>query len=265
MKRIIVSAVLIFVCSVTVFVNYASVMSDRYVPKKSVSSGVQKLESLEKNSVDKAQISIDAVEKEKQQNALNGDKQNEIKKIIKKIDKGEKTFSQAFRNVWFVGDSLMNGLATYNVINNNHVISQVSASLFHLEDNYSKIVQARPPVLILHYGLNMISPQDVHLNNFISKYSSIIERLKKDLPQTRIIVSLLFPVDRSRATAPRFGAVDKWNNALVNMCKKEKVEYLNSSSVLKAHNECYAKDGIHQSKSFYIYWLKFIMLKKEIY
>lgn len=265
MKRKIISVILICAFGFAFYANYSSLLKNKNTPSGDINQGVSVLEQLELRSVDEAGKSIEVIEQKRLANERNKDRKKEIQKVIKLIDKGEKSFAGVFKKVWFVGDSLMNGLEVYGILNQNHIISQVSASLYHLEENYDKIVSARPPVLILHYGINMISAQDVHLNNFIKQYSSIIKNLKKDLPGTRIIVSLLFPVDRSLAKAERFGAVSKWNKALVKMCKDEKVEYLDSSSVLKAHKECYAKDGIHQSKAFYVYWLKFIMLEKGIY
>ena len=81
-----------------------------------------------------------------------------------------------------------------------------------------------------------------------------------------IIVSLIFPVDRSVAKAERFGRIPKYNKALVKMCRELKVEYLDSASVLKAHKECYGSDGIHQLRPFYEkHWLRFIMEEKGIY
>ena len=120
-------------------------------------------------------------------------------------------------------------------------------------------------MLIIHYGINMISGNQQSLDSFIKTYTGHIKTLKKQLPDTRIIISLLFPVKRSVAKAPRFAYVDKYNKALIKMCKALKVEYLDSSSVLKAHPECYGGDGIHLSKVFYAqYWLKFIIKEKGI-
>lgn len=265
LKRQIISAVLICTFALAAFANYYSFSKNKNVPSADIQSGVAVLEQLDAKSVDEAQASVDEIEKKRLEAEFVKNKQKHIKQIIKQINKGDKSLRQVFKNVWFVGDSLMNGLEAYNILNPNRIISQVSASLFHLEENYDKIVQARPPVLILHYGINMIGAEDAHLKNYIQKYTSIIENLKKDLPETRIIVSLIFPVDRSVATAKRFSVVSKWNKALIKMCKNEKVEYLDSSPIFKEHKEWYAKDGIHQAKGFYVYWLKFIMLEKEIY
>ncbi len=190
---------------------------------------------------------------------------SQINATIKNIDSGKTTYRAVFKNVCIVGDSLMNGLEAYNILNSNNLVTQVSASLYHLEENIPTIISMNPRVLILHYGINMISGQQVHIDSFIKSYTTHIKTLQKALPDTRIIVSLLFPVNRSVAKAERFAYVDKYNTALIKMCKSLKVEYLDSSSVLKAHPECYGGDGIHLSKVFYSqYWLRFIIQEMGI-
>jgi len=68
----------------------------------------------------------------------------EINKIIKKLDEGKTTYRKIFKDVYIVGDSLMNGLECYNILNSNRLITQVSASLYHLSGNVKKIVKASP-------------------------------------------------------------------------------------------------------------------------
>ncbi len=189
----------------------------------------------------------------------------EIKKALSRLEKGKTTYKKLFSNVCIAGDSLMNGLEVYDVLNSNKLVTQVSARLEHLSQNTEKIVSMNPPVLILHYGINLIGVSGQEKTNFISAYSECITVLKKELPDTRIIVSGLFPVDRSIASAARFGKIGEYNKALSVMCKKLDVEFLDSTPVLKAHPECYGADGIHLSKTFYEkYWLKFIVKEKGI-
>ena len=72
-------------------------------------------------------------------------------------------------------------------------------------------------------------------------------------------------VDREIAKAKRFGMIGEYNKALKTMCNKLEIEYMESSSVLKAHPECYGGDGIHLSKAFYEkYWLRFIIREMGI-
>lgn len=189
----------------------------------------------------------------------------EIKNVLKKLDEGKTTYRKIFKDVYIVGDSLMNGLECYKILNSNRLITQVSASLYHLSGNVNKIIKASPDTLILHYGVNMISTKGSQLNNFISMYTRLIKQIQKGSPDTRIIISGLFPVDRSIAKAARFSKISTYNNALKNMCKELKIEYLESAPVLKAHPECYGGDGIHLSKAFYEkYWLRHIIREMGI-
>ena len=229
----------------------------------SVKKGISIIEKLSSYDVKKAEKSVRKAEGDR--TFIGTATVSQINSTVKKIEKGTLSYRKVFRNVCIVGDSLMNGLEAYNILNGNNLITQVSASLYHLNDNISNIVAMNPRVLILHYGINMISGNEAQLDSFIRTYTSHIKNLKKQLPDTRIIVSLLFPVKRSVAKAARFAYVDKYNKALVKMCNELKVESMDSSAVLKAHPECYGGDGIHLSKAFYAqHWLKFIIREKGI-
>lgn len=228
-------------------------------------SGISMVDQMAAVSVDTAQAQIDKAIEKRTAASGSAEVQKAIENSIKQIEKGKKSYRQVFNNVYFMGDSLMDGLRVYGFLNPSRLITQVSASLGHLEENMNRIINARPPVLVLHYGLNMISTSQAQLDSFISRYTKDIKKLKSALPRTRIIVSLIFPVDTSKATAPRFQAVDKYNKALTKMCKGLSVEVLDSTKTVKANKKYNAKDGIHFSKSFYGNWLKFIMRNKEIY
>ena len=188
-----------------------------------------------------------------------------VESVLNGLDNGTTTYKKVFKNVCIVGDSLMDGLEAYGILNSNNLITQVSASLYHLSSNVRKIIRMNPPVLILHYGVNMISTEQRHLNNYVNMYTDLVKQIKNSLPDTRIIISGIFPVNRDIAKARRFGMIDEYNKNLRAMCEKLDIEYMDSSSVLKAHPECYGRDGIHLSKAFYErYWLRFIIKEMGI-
>lgn len=246
--------------------NCFDVYKNRFVSAADTSQGRAFLSELEETTPEQAQKSIDEVQKKYL--AVKQDKELKaaVEKSIKQIENGKKSLRKVFKNVYFAGDSLIAGLETYNVLNSKKIFAQVSASLYHLQDNLENIVSASPRILILHYGINLLGTEQAHLDNFISFYKKLVKQLQKELPDTRIIVSLIFPVDRSVATAKRFARIPAYNKELKKMCRSLEVEYLDSSSVLKAHKECYGSDGIHQSKAFYEkYWLPFVMRQVGIY
>lgn len=228
-------------------------------------SGISVVEELDKQSVDDAQAQINKTIKKRQADVSSAEVQKAIAKSIKQIKSGKKSYRQVFDNVYFMGDSLMEGLHAYNILNPSRLTTQVSAGLSHLEQHMNSVINARPPVLIIHYGLNAISTSDAQIDAFVQRYAADIRKMKKALPQTRFIISLLFPINTNKAGAPRFKAVGKFNNALKKMCKSLSVEYLDSSALINANKQYYEPDGIHMKYSFYGNWLEFIMKEKGIY
>ena len=263
MKKILLIAILIVVLSIYPIFNIMGLsQSAEKQPEADLSAGNEIISGLSEYDVKQAQKNVQTAEQIRNDRFGNYLK---VESVLKGLDNGTTTYRKVFRNVCIVGDSLMDGLEAYGILNSNNLITQVSASLYHLSSNVRRIISRNPPVLILHYGVNMISTEQRHLNNYINMYSDIIRQLKNALPDTRIIVSGIFPVDRDVARAKRFGMIGEYNKNLRAMCEKLDVEYMDSSSVLKAHPECYGGDGIHLSKAFYEkYWLRFIIKEMGI-
>ena len=263
MKKLLLIAVLIVVLSIYPILNITGLWQKQVKQENAdLTEGNKIIELLSGYDVKKAQKNVYTAEQIRNDKFGNYLK---VESILRGLDKGTTTYRKVFRNVCIVGDSLMDGLEAYGILNSNNLITQVSASLYHLSGNMKKIIRMNPPVLILHYGVNMISSEQKHLNNYINMYTDIIKQLKAALPDTRIIISGIFPVDRDIAKAKRFGMIGEYNKNLKAMCGKLEVEYMDSSSVLKAHPECYGRDGIHLSKAFYEnYWLRFIIKEMGI-
>lgn len=263
MKKILLIAFLIAVLSVYPIFNIMGISQNAAKQTETdLSKGSEVINSLSDYDVKKAQKNVSTAEKIR--NDRFGNYQR-VESILEGLDKGTTTYRKIFKNVCIVGDSLMDGLEAYDILNSNNLITQVSASLYHLSGNVKRIIKMNPPILVLHYGINMISAEKKYLNNYINMYTDIITQLKTALPDTRIIISGIFPVDRDIARAKRFGKIDEYNSNLRAMCQKLDVEYMDSSSVLRAHPECYGSDGIHLSKAFYEkYWLRFIIKEMGI-
>ncbi len=263
MKKIVAFSMVCLLLAAYPLYNFIFMKSGYDSVHTDTQQGVSVIDSFSAADVQTAEKNVKISAKKRAQ-ALGGTKKG-VAATLKAIDSGKLSYRKLFKDVYIVGDSLMNGLEIYDILNSNNLITQVSASLHHLSDNIDKIVGMNPPVLILHYGVNMIGTTKAHQTSFISNYSKLIKQLKKSLPDTRIIVSGLFPVDTSVAVAPRFKNIAKYNKALKAMCKDLKVEFLDSSPVLKSHPECYGVDGIHLSKTFYSkYWLRFIVKEMGI-
>lgn len=261
-KRIIILVLTAVLCAYPLF-NIMGLSKNETEPSQTDTlSGEAVIESISSYDVKQAEKNVRQADESRNDPSTT---YNKVKTVLSQLKSGKTTYRKVLNDVYIVGDSLMDGLEAYDILNSNHLITQVSASLYHLDSNVDKIIKLNPPILILHYGINMIAVGENYRNNFIKMYTRIIKELKKSLPDTRIIISGLFPVDRTIAKAERFSQVSAYNKALKAMCKDLGVEFLDSSSVLKAHTECYGGDGIHLSKAFYEkYWLRFIIKELEI-
>lgn len=232
----------------------------------SLTAGEQLLTQCGAVSVEAAQRRVDVSRESYRETVAAENVRQTIENQISRIERGELTYREVFREVYICGDSLMCGLDVVGLINGRHLIAKVSANLTHLEDNLDRLIRAKPRVLILHYGVNAVASNEPAAQRFIKRYGEDIEKIRAGSPHTRIIVSLLFPVDETIATKPRFTWVGRFNELLVEMCDEKGLEYLDTTPLLREHTEFYTADGIHQDKKFYSqYWFPYIMREKEIY
>lgn len=186
------------------------------------------------------------IEEEKR---LEEEREQNFDNFLESIKSGDITYRQVFSDTLIVGDSLMQGLATYRVLDNSNMLAMVSASLYHLEGNINKIVANNPGILITHYGINTLVDSESYLNSFISQYESILNRLKEGLPDTRIFVSGIFNVLPSLERS--YPCISEYNDRLKRMCSELEVGFLDNSSCLPGDGEYYGTDGIHVSENFY--------------
>ncbi len=243
--------------------NFSAVIKENYTAEADTAEGVSYIEKMAQADVDDAQKLVKKAEEIR--NYIPKSNSELVAETLYKLDKGKTTYKKVLRNVYFMGDSLINGLESFGILSDKKVISKVSASLYHLEDNYKKVIKKKPEVIVLHYGLNSLGYTDEALDGYIGMYSKCIKKIKKKLPDTRIIVSSIFPVDRKVAKNKLFGRIKVYNKAMKKMCKELKVDYLNNNPLFKEIDKCYGRDGIHLPEYFYRdHWLKYLIEEMEI-
>ena len=258
--------ILLIVCALLIgypLSNFSAVISENYTVQADTDEGVSYIQSIEQGDIAEAEKLIKEAEEIRQYLSKTGSER--AAEALYNLEHGKTTYKKVYKDVYFMGDSLIKGLESYNVLNEKRIYAKISASLYHLKENYKKVIKKEPKVLILHYGLNVLGNDDESLQGFIDMYSKYIRKLKKSLPETRIIVSSIFPVDRNIAKAKRFKRIKAYNKALKKMTEELEVEYLYNDPLFKDMEYCYGRDGIHLPERFYRnYWLKYIIKEMEI-
>ena len=144
------------------------------------------------------------------------------------------------------------------------MVAKVGESLEYMEANMDNIIAlgSDKDILIVHYGINSLSTSAIDRAAKVEQYKDLLLRLKNALPNTRIVVSGVFPVaDSIYYNQQRFAYINDYNKALFEMCCEIGVEYLSDNEYMTAHQEVFSVDGLHLTKDFYTnYWLRNIIL-----
>lgn len=161
-----------------------------------------------------------------------------------------------------LGDSLVESISYYRLLDDRHVIAKIGARVEHLRENIPQIVAAYPVNVVLHYGNNSVDPSGSpeRVKGFISQYRRAILELQEQMPSLRIYVSGIFPVmDSAYKHSPELKYIGDYNRALRAMCEELSVTYIDNDEIVKAHTNQVEPDGVHMTRGFYqYYWLQYI-------
>ncbi|SDZ10181.1 GDSL-type esterase/lipase family protein [Thermoactinomyces sp. DSM 45892] len=152
----------------------------------------------------------------------------------------------------FVGDSLFEGLAEF--AGKENVISIAGTTVqFVIEQNMKEILDKKPENLYLLLGLNDLSfPVKDPVKKELDEYEKLINQLKEKAPQMKIhVLSLPSGTSEALKQNPQYKNIPTLNKKLEELTKKENVQYVDLSPLLKEKPELYGDDGIHFKKEFY--------------
>lgn len=253
MKNKLVKAVVILLISVLPIYNFINISSFTFCIAEEGFSETADYSELTTISLTETEKRINGLyktrEDEREARRLEEERKKRFELMKTQLQQGELTYRRVFSDTLIVGDSLMQGLNTYKILDSANMISMVSASLYHLEGNVGTIIANNPQTLILHYGINMLGNTSSQLDWFIEAYEEILSELKPQLPDTKIFVSSIFNVSLDAATS--YPNVREYNAALSQMCSRQEVFFLDNDTCLTGTESYYGSDGIHVSKAFY--------------
>lgn len=179
------------------------------------------------------------------------------------LDNGELSFAEALSNISFTGDSQIKALATNGIISMDYIVAENGESYDYFSVNMDRVIAqaAGKDAVIVHYGINTLSTSAEERTSRINQYKELLLTLKSACPETRIIVSGVFPVCYTIfSTQQRFEYINDYDFQLCEMCMEIGVEYLSDNAYMMEHQELFSSDGLHLTKEFYTgYWLKNIV------
>jgi lysophospholipase L1-like esterase len=185
---------------------------------------------------------------------------NRFKEQVNELTNKEYDFSNDKKSVVFAGSSsirmwkdVQTYFPDYNVINNGFGGSQFS-DLLHFYNEL--ILQPKPEILFIYEGDNDISDKKKP-RKIMKEAKQLTEKIKKDLPETRIIFISPKP---SIARVQLKNEYIKFNKKLKKYCQKQgdvgfaDVWYPMLDSNRNVYKDVFLDDGLHMNKKGYDIW-----------
>lgn len=168
--------------------------------------------------------------------------------------------NEKFANALVIGDSITQGLYEYGVLDQSHVQADRGAGVCgsgselagtHIE----KAIELQPQILFLAYGMNDIKGANADAEVFAEAYKGVIDRLREALPETKIYVNSVLPVQQHVIDENAgYGSIPQYNEQLKKLCEEEQITFIENGDLVK--EEYYSDDGIHVAPEYYTGWVE---------
>ncbi|UEL46361.1 GDSL-type esterase/lipase family protein [Terrisporobacter hibernicus] len=237
--------------------------NQKKIEEAQVAKGIEIVKELEKKDVSQSEEKINLVQSNLQgvninqeSNDQENNNQENNNEKINLIDK--------FSSSVILGDSRAESIVSYEILDSSPVVAYKGRNLISAqkEGDINKAISLAPANLFLTYGLN-----DVELygdpSDFIKEYEKVIKDIQSKLPNTKIYVNSIFKVkDKAISESPSLKNVPQFNTAIINMCNKLGVTYIDGSSIVDESS--YEDDGIHFKPGFNKRWVEMLVQKANL-
>ena len=232
--------------------------NQKKIEEAQVAKGIEIVKELEKKDVSQSEEKINLVQSNLQGVNINQESNDQENSNggINLIDK--------FSSSVILGDSRAESIVSYGILDSSPVVAYKGRNLItaQKEGDINKAINLSPTNLFLTYGLN-----DVELygdpSDFIKEYEKVIKDIQSKLPNTKIYVNSIFKVkDKAISESPSLKNVPQFNTAIINMCNKLGVTYIDGSSIVDESS--YEDDGIHFKPGFNKRWVEMLVQKANL-
>ncbi|GED60778.1 GDSL-type esterase/lipase family protein [Brevibacillus formosus] len=173
---------------------------------------------------------------------------------------------ELFDSSLFVGDSIIGGLTNDDLLPEANVMGGLGATVQSTLDNVEEIMSRKPSHVFLSMGQNDLGePLEEATETFIQKYTRLVDRIRELLPEARVYMLSITPVD---AASP-FGAsmnpqIETFNTALQKMAKEKGIDYIDLAPIFQQHKIQYDEDGSHFKNAFYPILLGYLKERTDL-
>lgn len=164
-----------------------------------------------------------------------------------------------FKNTVILGDSLSEAFLDYHLLPQNIVLASRGKRTDNCDIELQSAISLSPEKIFLSFGMNDLPYCRGNAQRFIKQYKELVTTIQKQLPDTKIYINSIIPMNERGYAEDKNMRKDKaFNTALKSMCKEMHITYINNDSLIDGSGERYERDGIHPKYAFYPLWLSYM-------
>lgn len=243
-EDIVLKMAIIFV--VVLFLLGAAVVGLKSMnPRPDITEGVAKLEEFQKVKVSEVEKEITALEEAE---------------AAELEARSKRPNSEKFENALILGDFTAQGVYEQEVLGESFVLAKESSCVHDLEgtgvaENLEAAAAKNPEVLFLLLGVNDAALENGSAAIFEEDYASFLEQVQEKLPDTKIYVNSILPVQQKAIDeAEGLRDIPEYNVRLQEVCKEAGVVFVDNRDLVK--EDCYKDDGKRMRQRYYTAWIK---------
>lgn len=240
--RLAVAAVVILFFAGAVFVGIKSLN-----PRPDTEEGVKKLEAMAKVSLGDVESEIAELDKAEA-------------KLLE--ERSKRSNKEKFKNAAVLGDFIAQGFYEQKILKKAYVYAETQAGVYDMQTTglsakVEELVKAAPLTVFLELGVNDAAQEGQSAESFKENYAELLSQIQEKLPNAKIYVCSILPVQEKAVTeAPGLANIAEYNTQLKELCKESKVAFLDSSGLVK--EDYYKPDGKHMTKEYYAAWADYL-------
>ncbi len=184
---------------------------------------------------------------------------------IEEENKEEMDFNQIFSKDIFLGDSRVDSLAFYGIVDEEKVVSELGFTAKKAIKKLDYIESHSPENIYILLGLNdMLNYRES--GKFMQDYEKLIDSINERLPETKIYIHSILPVaDKVKDKKPFLtnGNIENFNYSLSEFVEKKSLNYMDINYIIQENEDLLEPDGIHLKYDFYNIWLKKLVEERK--
>ena len=167
-------------------------------------------------------------------------------------------FARWFDGTAIVGDSIIRQLRLFEMLD-APVFAEGGIHLSVELSLLDEIEAAKPSVIFLCFGMNDVGVFQDRVSMYAERYSKVIRRLQRNLPEAVIYVHATLPVTEACVREDSdYQYIGAYNEAMKAACPELGAYFIDSAFLLEARPDFYSSDGRHPNRIYYPLWLTYL-------